>query len=266
MRSCKHGAMVLLGFLICSGAGSSATFAQVSDASGNGGSEWSTGSEPVEPTGTTVPQSLDGIISSTNPYPAVPEAVEYDQLIRAQTATGSLDSNLLGESIDYYTGQTDFVATDVRLSGNFAIPVALGRRYHVTNHLGGVIAGAFGDWELDIPHIEGIVATSVGWTVPATQVDARCTYFGAPPPASVDTDTTNGIVTTTVPAAEYNTGFTAVIPGLGRHELLLRANGTPDPSGAHPVTTKEMWAVSCVQLTSPQPENLSRYFFITSRL
>lgn len=227
-------------------------------------SDYSAGAAPSAPEGKTVPVSLDATTTS-NPLPAISEAIEYDKLIRSQTATGPLDSSLLGESVDYYTGQTDFVATDVSLPGNFAIPVSVGRRYHVTNHAGGILTGAFGDWDLDVPHVEGVVASNVGWTVPGGVIDARCSYFGAPPNATVTTTTqSNGTVSTTVPSAEYNTGFTAVIPGLGRHELLLRENATPAPSGTHPVTTKELWAISCVQLIGAAPGSIDEGFVVTT--
>jgi RHS repeat-associated protein len=202
-------------------------------------------SVPPEPMAVppAIPVSLDGTTGTVNPFPSVPEAVEYDHLIRSSKEVGPLDSGLLGESVDYFTGQTDFATTDVSLPGNSALPVAVGRRYHVTNHTGGVLYGLFGDWDLDIPHVEGVVATSVGWTVPGASVDERCTYFGAPPAATV----TEGTVTTTVPASEYNLGFTAVIPGEGRHELLLRAANAPEQTSNDRVTTRDLWAVSCAQ-------------------
>lgn len=213
----------------------------------------------------TVPVSLDGTTDTTNTLPSIPESIEYDRLIRAQRDVGALDTGLLGESVDYYTGQTDFVTTDVSLPGSSAIPVAIGRRYHVTNRAGGVLRGAFGDWDIDIPHVEGVFATSVGWTVPGTHPDARCTNFSAPPAATATTAVGSSTVTTNVPAAEYSTGFTAVIPGYGRHELLLRANAVPTPNGTHPVTTKEMWAVSCVQLAGiPISQGSDEGFVVTT--
>jgi|GEM_PF-2252665 len=213
-----------------------------------------------------IPVMLDGSAAVENTLPAIPEAIEYGRLIRARRDVGPLDSGLLGESVDYYTGETDFVATDVDLPGNNALRVAFGRRYHVTNHAGGAVLGAFGDWDLDLPHVEGVVAKGVGWTVPVQQVDARCTYFGAPPPATVTTPISGGgNVTTSIPAKEYNLGFTAFIPGYGRHELLLRESGTPAPSGPHPVTTKDLWAVSCVERNNtPVPGAPDEGFAITT--
>ena len=213
-----------------------------------------------------VPLSLGAAVDSVNALPAVPESFDYGRLVRSRHETGPLDTGLLGESIDYYTGQVDFVATDVSLPGTSALPVAVGRRYHVVNRAGGVLQGAFGDWDLDIPHVEGVIAANVGWTVPGTYTDARCTYFGAPAPAVVTTQTSSTTVTTNVPASEYAFGFSAVIPGLGRHELLLRATGTPAQSTTNDrVTTQELWAISCVERSaSPVPGQPDEGFVVTT--
>jgi len=53
---------------------------------------------------------------------------EYSTLIRSDRNAGPLDAGLLGDRIDYDTGQVEFVATDVSLPGNNALPVAVGRR------------------------------------------------------------------------------------------------------------------------------------------
>jgi len=66
---------------------------------------------------------------------------EYGNLIRAGSNVGALDAGLLGERIDYYTGHVDFVATDVSLPGNNALPVAIGRRYAVDANPSGVVPG-----------------------------------------------------------------------------------------------------------------------------
>ncbi|WP_165371453.1 RHS repeat domain-containing protein [Pseudolysobacter antarcticus] len=187
-------------------------------------------------------------VTTLNTLSTVDSSIDYTDLIRSQSAVGSLDGGLLGESIDYYTGQTDFVATDVSLPGNNALPVAVGRRYHVANHAGGVLAGAFGDWDLEIPHIEGVVATATGWTVPGAGTDSRCTYFAAPPATTVTTPNGTGTVTTSVPSSEYGVGYAIVVPGAGRHELLLRASGnTQSPGSGYPIVSQDWWASGCVQ-------------------
>ena len=177
---------------------------------------------------------------------------EYTNLIRAEGGVGPLDAALLGERIDYYTGHVDFVATDVSLPGNSALPVAVGRRYSVQANPAGVVPErAFGDWDIEVPHIEGIVATSVGWTVPGSNPNARCSAFDAAPPALVVTPSIQHpgtTVTTSIPWEQYSTGYRLAVPGYGRRELLKRAPGnTEHPvSGTYPIVTNDWWMVSCL--------------------
>ena len=176
---------------------------------------------------------------------------EYSTLIRSDRNAGALDASLLGERIDYYTGRVEFVSTDVSLPGNNALPVAVGRRYVVQPNPAGVVPERdFGDWDLDVPHIEGLVATSVGWTVPGANPNARCSAFAGAPDAGVTTPSPNDLATQTttmVPWEQYSTGYRLVVPGYGRRELLKRApNNTAHPaSGNWPIVTNDWWMVSC---------------------
>ncbi|HEY6984704.1 MAG TPA: hypothetical protein VH375_01370, partial [Rhodanobacteraceae bacterium] len=177
---------------------------------------------------------------------------EYGNLIRSDANVGSLDAGLSGDRIDYFTGHVDFSATDVALPGNFALPVAVGRRYAVQVNPAGVIPErAFGDWDIEVPHIEGRVATSVGWTVPGANPNARCSAFAGAPPAIVTTpsiDDAATTVTTTIPSEQYATGYQLAVPGQGRRELLQRApSNTEHPtSGNYPIVTNDWWMVSCL--------------------
>ncbi len=187
---------------------------------------------------------------------------QYSDLIRSQAVVAPLESGLLGESVDYYTGQTDFVATDVRLPGNFALPMAISRRYHVGNRAGGAPSGAFGDWDLDLPRVEGVIATSVGWSGTGSSGDKRCSYFGPPPAASItDTLSGGGTVTTRVPSSEYGYGFQIVVPGQGRHELLLSSSSNVS---LDPIITHDWWKVSCVPQYGVQPGDPAEAFQATA--
>src|SRR5580765_2764703 len=64
---------------------------------------------------------------------------EYATLIRSDPGAGPLDAGLLGDRVDYYTGHVEFVATDVSLPGNNALPVAVGRRYVMQTNPAGVV-------------------------------------------------------------------------------------------------------------------------------
>ena len=175
---------------------------------------------------------------------------EYRNLIRSDSNVGALDASLLGDRVDYYTGHVDFAATDVSLPGNSALPVAVGRRYAVQANPSGVIPErAFGDWDIEVPHIEGVVATSVGWTVPGANPNARCSAFAGAPSAAVTTPSIANpgtTVTTTIPWEQYATGYQLAVPGYGRRELLQRAqaNNEQPTSGSYPIVTNDWWMVA----------------------
>jgi hypothetical protein len=196
--------------------------------------------------------------------PALDPAIEYTDLIRTQSTQSALDNGLFGESIDYYTGATDFVATDVSLPLNSALPMAISRRYHVGNRAGGILSSQFGDWELDIPHIETVLAQTVGWTVPGSGPYNVCSNFKAPGDATVTTGTT----TTTIPASEYSQGYALVIPGHGRHELLLRdAANYAAPAGDYkdyPVVTHDWWVAMCTMNVGRRTGQPQQNFVVTS--
>ena len=138
---------------------------------------------------------------------------EYSTLIRADQNAGPLDAGLLGDRIDFDTGHVEFVATDVSLPGNSALPVAVGRRYVVETNPSGVVPERdFGDWDLEVPHIEGIVATSVGWTVPGANPNARCSAFAGAPDASVTTPSPDDPAT-----AITTTPYKEIIEAANRH-------------------------------------------------
>jgi RHS repeat-associated protein len=212
----------------------------------------------VEPTPAPPgPPPAPAVVNSLKPLtpgiePSVDPTIEYGNLTRFQSVIGPIDSGLLGESVDFSTGQTDFVASDVSLPGNFGIPFGVGRRFHVANQAGGILPGAFGDWDLDIPRVEGVVAANVGWTVSGTSPDGRCTNFSAPPPALVTTAVSGGTVTTSIAANEYGFGFSLVLPGQGRRELLQRASDNPwAPAAGYPVVTHDWWISTCTALANP---------------
>ncbi len=176
---------------------------------------------------------------------------EYSTLIRSDRNVQALDASLFGDRIDYDSGHVEFVTTDMSLPGNSTLPVAIGRRYVVQTNAAGVIPERdFGDWDIDVPHIEGIVATSVGWTVPGGNPEARCSAFAGAPDALVTTPSPNDpatAVTTTIPWDQYSIGYRLAVPGYGRRELLKRAaNNTAHPSsGSWPIVTNDWWMIGC---------------------
>lgn len=135
---------------------------------------------------------------------------EYDRLIESKRAVAALSAdNVFGDSLDLYSGVLSFTATDVSIPGNSKLPVAVTRKFTVTNRFdyGGPPGYAFGDWELDIPHISGVFAP--------TWHDNRCDTPKPPLAAGL------------VPADEFWTGNYADMPGGG--EMLQVTTDTPWP-------------------------------------
>ena len=88
---------------------------------------------------------------------------EQGKLIRAGEAVGTLGADLFGDKINLYTGTVEFIQTDVSLPGNNALQVSVGRRLATGGEgLSDRTDAAFGDWELEIPHLHGVFATSTG--------------------------------------------------------------------------------------------------------
>jgi RHS repeat-associated protein len=170
---------------------------------------------------------------------------EQGKLIRAPRDVGVLGPDLFGDKVNLYTGNLEFVQTDVSLPGNNALPVAVGRRLAagqlpVDNAL-------FGRWDLEIPHLHGVFAASKGWvTGLGTVPGARCSVFGPPPTVSGSfgsNSTWNG--------TEYWNGSFLYIPGSGDQEILRRNAGytqapTGNPAFTFPLVTRNNWSFRCL--------------------
>lgn len=139
---------------------------------------------------------------------------EYDRLIESRQAVAALSAdNVFGDSVDLYSGILSFTATDVSLPGNDKLPVAVTRKFTVTNREGYPgYSNSFADWELDIPHVSGVFAPS--WH------DNRCDTAKPPSAAGV------------VLADEFWAGNQADMPGGG--EMLQVSSTWPKPSTGGP--------------------------------
>lgn len=156
---------------------------------------------------------------------------EYHRLVNKQQGIGPLGSDLFGDSVDLATGAVSFAATDVSIAGNHAIPVAVGRKFQVRGREHPSYDRAFGDWDIDIPHVGGVFAT--------TWHDNRCTV--AVPPS--------------VPAS----GFSAYISGqfywkgnsadmpYGGDMLQIDASAARPSSGTYHWITPGRTVMSCLQ-------------------
>lgn len=101
---------------------------------------------------------------------------DYSRLINAGDVVKPLGEGMFGEQINFYSGKTQFQNVDINLQGNDALPMSVSRTYRVENrHVVSAKTGAFGDWDLEVPHIEAVFPKGAAWTKPD-----RCTNFGTP--------------------------------------------------------------------------------------
>lgn len=179
---------------------------------------------------------------------------EYTKRLKYAEMAKPLEGEFFGEQINLYDGTVSFAVTDVVVSGNSMLPVAIGRSFNASDPRNSL---SFGDWELDVPMLSGVFggdASSVasGYWAPA----ARCSTVDAPP--AVEIPSKKGTVQVAFSAMDYWDGSRLSLPGRGGGELLGLGSDSrqPRPTGAETMhwTTKAGWYFSCLpSLKSGQP-------------
>src|SRR5690349_20595961 len=157
----------LLGALLTLGAGSA--FAQLTSSNSNA-----------------------GVNAIAPPQPTVGDAAmlpyaEYEKKVRAAEQVTPLASDLFGDTVSPYLGQTEFNQVDIDLPGNSALPVQLRRRFAVSAVAEGALRdpnggignpyGGAGNWDVDVPYVYGVFDFQHKWDTPngiSTAVP-RCT-------------------------------------------------------------------------------------------
>src|SRR5258705_8679793 len=81
---------------------------------------------------------------------------EQGLLIRSGEVIEALGPNLMGDSVNEYSGGLEFTQTDVSLPGNNALPVQVGRHKAVGTIQAYAGTGLFANWDLDIPRLRTI--------------------------------------------------------------------------------------------------------------
>lgn len=171
---------------------------------------------------------------------------EFGKRLRAAQEVTPLTSDLFGDHVSLYNGSVEFGVTDIDIPGNSALPVQFGRRFEIedrrlpTGHLGGM-----GDWDVEVPYIEGVFTREDGWTVqgvPFTvQSYARCSSPTTPYTYRASTKDW-------APAVSVWDGNQLHIPGAISEELLKNAE-TKLPSvgdgGVYPWVTKSFYRAGC---------------------
>jgi RHS repeat-associated protein len=187
-----------------------------------------------------------------------PVTTYYEQgiLIRSGETVEALGPNLMGDSVNEYSGGLEFSHTDVSLPGNNALPVAVGRHLATGTRQTTLGTGLFGDWDLEIPHLRTIAAQAQpnwyggGLNTPNLY---RCSQFLSPPWSSV----VSGGKSVSVYPYIFWDGYRMYIPGAGDQTMLSRypsqtteqgpANPIqPTDGGVYPVLTKQNWQISCL--------------------
>lgn len=168
---------------------------------------------------------------------------EYSKLIRVAEQVQPLTSDLFGENVNLYNGQTEFSNLDIDIPGNGELPVQLRRRFSVAqlpdNAIGIESFGGFGNWDVDVPSISGVFDAWYGWDKGSLGVATpRCSAPFMP--------------ATSAPLRlkDVFSGISVHVPGRGDHELMgLDSSLYPSDGLAHLWTTREMDAFSCTPTT-----------------
>jgi YD repeat-containing protein len=133
---------------------------------------------------------------------------EYDKLINKRKAVTALGDDMFGDRVDLASGSLSFSHTDVSLTGNNALPVAVTRTFNVVSDKERPNY-SFGDWDIDIPNISGLFAPM--WH------DNRCDV-AIPPSKTVGAQVGDVGAIEDVPGDRYWKGNSANMPNGG--ELL----------------------------------------------
>jgi hypothetical protein len=201
---------------------------------------------------------------------------EYDKKIKASQDVGVLGDGLAGDQINFYTGATSFGATDLSLPGNNGLAVAIGRDYTVENRrqlavskgavnapeLFSVIPRAFGDWDIDVPHISTVMKQSSGWVIDDTGSPSapgnRCSLVNgngsanSGVPLAYAPKEMPAVGNYTFPAGDYWHGYDLHVGGSAQSLLTATLPNTQRPStgGPYKWTTTQNWWVSCLPTTA----------------
>ena len=169
---------------------------------------------------------------------------QYAKIVNGGESISAVDAGVFGENVSFATGATEFSATDVSLPGNDALPVSFGRRRSIE------IAGAhprhlLGDWDADIPYLEGLFGEGQGWVTNAVTPARRCSspasaHEVAPPNLFVGS---YGGVT----PRQYWQGIHLHAKAGDRQELLFRDAdvGVPTDGRNYRYITSGFWQFAC---------------------
>ena len=165
---------------------------------------------------------------------------EYAKKIDAAKNINHLTSSSFGNVTDDSTGQTVFSTIDVDLPGNSKLPVQFGRRLPISLRFFDQELTGLGNWDVEVPYIEGTFSQLYGWTMgnaTAPYRYSRCSHTGAP---AVEGGTFN--------AYEVFHGYNMHVPGVLDDSLLIDTTAYADPTDGkvYPWILKSMDRVGCL--------------------
>lgn len=176
---------------------------------------------------------------------------EYSKHLRAAEEVTPLTSTLFGDQTSLYNGATEFDVTDIDLPGNSHLPVRLSRRLVVDDRrLDPGNLGGFGDWDVEVPYIDGSFVDLYGWTILAAgggQSYSRCSLTMAPYTAL---NSSTGIVPS---AFNFWDGDQLHIPGETSEELLANTESmlpAVSDGNTYPWITKSFYRATCAPSTA----------------
>jgi len=182
------------------------------------------------------------------------------QIKRGSESVSALGSDLMGDQSSLFSGSLEFVHTDVSLPGNNALPVSIVRKHTAGRDI--YIRGELGDWDLEIPRVSGVFASTggvfhVGGWVSGSSGAPRCSAFAAPPSILLvhgDSDGNNQSVDWN--PYEYWQGTFLHIPGGGSREILKRSaanTSAPSDGQTYPLVTRDHWQIRCLSSIQNAP-------------
>ena len=176
---------------------------------------------------------------------------DYTRDLRAAQETTPLTSAMFGDQVGLYSGGTQFDVTDINLPGNGGLPVRLGRHFLVQKagqQMGSL--GGFGEWDLEVPYIDGHFAAENGWEVQVPTNVNQGTYSRC----SVQTPPYTIVSGTNEPVYQIWDGNLLYIPGEVADEELLLNTETKLPAVAdgnsYPWVTKSLYRAMCAPSTA----------------
>jgi RHS repeat-associated protein len=169
---------------------------------------------------------------------------EYAERMRSAEMVTPLGSDVFGEGVNLFDGQTTFSNVDIDVPGNNALPVQLSRRLKIARLAKVIDApyGGLGNWDIDVPYLSGVFPGNDKWGVVGGTTSPRCSSSYMPS------------VSAPFSRADVWTGNTVHIPGAGDNEIFyLPGSGSaiyPADGQPHLWTTSNYDAFTCTPTTS----------------